>query len=378
MARVRLLCLLPDLNGGGAERMMIYLTRGLDRSRYDITLALGLRRGPYLPLVPDDIRLVELGHARGATSIASVARLMREGRYDLCFSMVSMNLTAVLARALARSRVRLILGARNHYSQSMPAEAAASRVKMAAIRLLYPRSDLVIGVSKGVTDDLVENFGLRSSKVRPIHNPIDLDRVRSQAAQPLDDPWLSGPQQIPVLVAVGKLQPAKGYPDLIDAFKIVRAATPARLVILGQGPDLPSLQAQVRAYGLEDDIRFVGFDANPYRWLARATVFVHAAHWEGFPNVLVEAMACRVPVISTDCPSGPAEILTDGVNGFLVPVGDPASHAAKTLALLRDGELRRRIVAAATERVQDFAVERVLRRYAETFEEVMGRRTTAT
>jgi glycosyltransferase involved in cell wall biosynthesis len=378
MARVRLLCLLPDLNGGGAERMMIYLTRGLDRGRYDITLALGLRRGPYLPLVPADIRLVELGHSRGATSITSVARLMREGRYDLCFSMVSMNLTAVLARALARSDVRLVLGARNHYSRSMPAEAASSRLKMGAIRLLYPRSDLVIGVSKGVTDDLVQHFGLSPAKVRPIHNPIDIDRVRSQAAQPLGDPWLSPAAEIPVLVAVGKLQPAKGYPDLIDAFRIVRSARPARLVILGQGPDQAALEARIRSYGLEADVRFAGFDANPYRWLARSTAFVHAAHWEGFPNVLVEAMACGVPVVSTDCPSGPAEIITNGRDGFLVPVGDPASHAARTLELLGDDALRARVVAAASERVQDFAVDRVLRRYAETFEEVIGRRTTAT
>ncbi len=373
MNRLRLLCLLPDLNGGGAERMMLYLARGLARTRWDITLALGLKRGPYLPLVPDDIRFLELGRSRGRTAVLDVARLLHEGRYDLCFSMVSMNLAAVLARALAHDPVRLVLGARNHYSRSLPAEASAARLKMLAIRVLYPRADLVIGVSEGVADDLVTHFGIPRAKVRAIHNPIDLERVHSQAAAPLDDPWFASDAGIPVLLAVGKLQAAKGYPDLIEAFRTVRAARPARLVILGQGPDREALEAQVARAGLGQDVRFLGFDANPYRWLARAAVFVHAAHWEGFPNVLVEAMACGAPVVSTDCPSGPAEIITDGRDGFLVPVGDTAAHAARTLALLGDPDLRARIRMAATVRVQDFTASRILERYAAAFEEVVGR-----
>lgn len=370
--RVRLLCLLPDLNGGGAERMMLYLARGLDRSRWDITLALGLKRGPYLPLVPDDITFLELGRSRGRTAVLDIARLLRGGKYDLCFSMVSMNLAAVLARTLAHDPVRLVLGARNHYSRSLPAEASAAPLKMLAIRALYPRADLVIGVSQGVTDDLVEHFGVSRAKSCAIHNPIDLERVRLEAASPLDDPWFAPDAGIPVLLAVGKLQPAKGYSDLIDSFRTIRAAGPARLAILGQGPDRNALEALVASAGLSQDVRFLGFDANPYRWLARATVFVHAAHWEGFPNVLVEAMACGAPVVSTDCPSGPAEILTDGRDGFLVPVGDTAAHARRTLALLDSSELRARVREAATLRVQAFTASRIVERYAAAFEEVIG------
>jgi glycosyltransferase involved in cell wall biosynthesis len=374
MTRRRILCLLPDLNGGGAERMMLYLVGGLDRSRYEITLALGLKRGPYLPMVPDDIDFIELGHERGVSSIGSIARLFRSGGYDLCFSMVSMNPAAVVARELSRSRVRLVLGARNHYSSSLPAEASASRLKMLAIRMLYPRADLVIGVSQGVADDLVQNFGVPRSRVLAIHNPVDLDRVRALATEPLDDPWFAPGARVPVLVAVGKLQPAKGYPDLLAAFRRVRDTMPVRLVILGEGPDRTQIESIVDRTGLRADVRLVGFDVNPYRWLSRAAVFVHAAHWEGFPNVLVEAMACGTPVVSTDCPSGPAEILTDGENGFLVPVGDMAAHAARTLALLSDPALRARIRAAADRRVEDFAVARVVARYARTFDDVIGGR----
>ena len=369
--RCRILCLLPDLNGGGAERMMLYLVRNLARERYDITLALGLKRGPYLPIVPTDISFVELGHERAADSVWAIARLFRRGSFDLCFSMVSMNLAAVLAREVSRSRLRLVLGARNHYSRSLPAEATGARFKMLAIRALYPRADLVIGVSKGVTGDLYRNFGIPKCKLRAIHNPIDIERVRTLAVEPLEHEWLQPSAKIPVLVAVGKLQPAKGYPDLLRAFRLVRDNTLVRLVVLGQGPDQPELEALVGQLGLTADVRFVGFDVNPYRWLARAAVFVHAAHWEGFPNVLVEAMAAGAPVVSTDCPSGPAEIITDGENGFLVPVGDVVSHSTRIRELLSDSALRTRIVGAADRRVEDFAVMQIVRQYAGAFEEVL-------
>lgn len=352
---------------------MLYLVRNLARERYDITLALGLKRGPYLPDVPSDISFVELGHERAAGSVGAIARLFRHGSFDLCFSMVSMNLAAVMAREVSRSRLRLVLGARNHYSRSLPAEATGARFKMLAIRGLYPRADLVIGVSEGVTRDLHRNFGIPRWKLRAIHNPIDIERVRALAVEPLDHEWVRPSARIPVLVAVGKLQPAKGYPDLLRAFRLVRDTMLVRLVVLGQGPERAALEALVGRLGLTADVRFVGFDVNPYRWLARAAVFVHAAHWEGFPNVLVEAMAAGTPVVSTDCPSGPAEIITDGENGFLVPVGDIVAHSTRTRALLSDSAMRTRIVGAADRRVEDFAVIQVVHQYADAFEEVLRR-----
>src|SRR3989442_4074528 len=174
----RLLALLPDLNGGGAERVMIYLLAGLDRSRFEPTLGLGRRRGPYLPLIPPDVEVIEFGHDSGLRSVHALSRHLRRRRFDVCFSMVSMNLAAIVARALARERVPLVLSARNHYSRSLPSEASASAVKMAAVRLLYPRAELVTCVSRGVADDLVEHFAVRPEQIRVIHNPTDLSRGR--------------------------------------------------------------------------------------------------------------------------------------------------------------------------------------------------------
>lgn len=373
MSRLRLLCLLPNLNGGGAERVMLYLCGGLDRSKFEVTLGLLKRTGPYVPLIPPHVETLTLGRSRGAYAVQDVARLFRSGRYDVSFSMVSMNLTAVLARQLSRSRIKLVLGARNHYSRSMPAEAGASRLKMAAIRMLYPHAEKVIAVSDGVAEDLADNFGIPRAKILAIHNPVDIDRIRDQARIEPNDPWLPARPDAPVLIAVGKLQPAKGYPDLIEAMALVRRETNARLLILGEGPDREAIEALIAARGLGDAVRLLGFKDDPYAYLARSTLFVHAAHWEGFPNVLAEAMACDLTLVSTDCPSGPAEIVTSGENGLLVPVSDPPALAAAVVGLLRDDGRRERMAANARASVERFRIERVVRRYAEVFEGVAAR-----
>lgn len=373
MTRIKLLGLLPNLNGGGAERMMITLVGGLHRDQFDITLALGEISGPYVPLIPSDIRVVDLGASRAAVSVPAIARLMRRERFDVSFSMVGMNLAAVLARALSLTRVGLVLGARNHYSASIPAEASASRAKMMAIRLLYPRADLVVAVSDGVRDDLVRNFGLSNDHVVAIHNPIDLERVRVLAAEPLPDPWLASTDR-PLLVAVGKLQVAKGYPDLLEAFRRLRRRVPARLAVLGEGPERPWIERYLIEHDLQTDVRLFGFQDNPFRYLARATAFVHAAHWEGFPNVLVEAMACGAAVVSTDCPSGPSEIITSGTDGLLVPVADPEALATAILHVLEEPQLRGSLIRNGLRRVEAFSPGEILRRYAAAFNAVAAPR----
>jgi len=371
MMRVRVLCLLPNLNGGGAERVMIYLLKGLDHARFDLTLGLLERIGPYLPLVPTDVPTIELGSTRVATTVAPLARIFRRGAYDVCYSMMSMNLAAVAAREIGRSDVRLVLGARTHYSSRFAAEGGAfAWLKRAQVRLLYPRADLVIGISRGVRDDLVEHFGVPPGRAGAIHNPIDLEAVRAQAAEVPDHPWLQAGSRVPVLVAVGRLQEFKGYRELLLAFRTVRREVEARLLILGDGPMQGWIREYARRNGFADDVDLVGFQRNPYAFLARATLFVHAARWEGFGNVIVEAMACGAPVVATDCPSGPREIITSDDEGLLVPVGDSAAFAAAVITLVNDAPRRERIRSAAAGRAAAFSIERIVPLYAAAFEQV--------
>lgn len=377
-APLRVLCVLPDVGGGGAERVMLYIARALDRERFRVTLALGRLRGPYLPMIPEDIEVLEFGTDSGRAAVIHLARILRERRHDLCFSMVQMNPAALLARMIARSEIPVAISARNHYSRSLRAEATSARAKAVAVRLLYPRANRVLCVSAGVRDDLVAHFGVPAERTEVIHNPIEIDRVRALALEDPGHTWFAHGATVPVAVAVGKLMEAKGYPNLLRAFRRVRDQVPARLIILGDGPLRDATLADIVRLGLGDDVALVGFRENPYAFLSRAAVLMHAAHWEGFPNVLVEAMACGTPVVSTDCPSGPAEIITDGEDGFLVPVGDAQRLADRTLDLLRDAALRERVVRAASERVLAFTASHIVERYAVSFADLAGtRRPTA-
>jgi glycosyltransferase involved in cell wall biosynthesis len=370
--RRRLLCLLPNLNGGGAERVMVNLVRGLDRSRWEITLALARRQGPYESLLPGDIEVIDFGVSRGVLALPGVIRLLASHRFDVCFSMLSLNLTATLARLLIRARTPLVLGARNHYSRSMPAEATFARGKQWAIRKLYPRAELIIGVSQGVCDDLVEQFGVSAARSLAIPNPIDLENVRAQGAAEPGVPWFEATDrpQRPTIIAVGKLMEAKGHRYLIDAMRTVGRRHGARLIILGDGPLRPTLEAQVRAGGLEEVVLLPGFQKNPYQFIARSTVFVLPSLWEGFPNVLTEAMACGTPVVATDCPSGPAEIITDGANGLLIPPRDVPALEAALDRLLGDEAGREALRARAASDVEQYGATRILARYSAAFEAV--------
>jgi len=369
MSARRLLCCLPDLHGGGAERVMAYVCRGLDRSRFSVTLALGRRRGPNLPMIPPDVEVIELGADSGRAAVGPLVGLLRQRRFDVCLSMVQMNPAIMIARALARAPLPIVLSARNHYSRSLATEARFRSVKWLAVRALYPFADKLICVSEGVRDDLVERFGVPLDRTVVIHNPVEIDRIRELAREDPGDPWLAADATVPVAVAVGKLMDAKGYPDMLRAFRAIRSRTAARLLILGEGPLRADIERRLGSLGLVDDVRLLGFRDNPYAYVARATLMLHAALYEGFPNVLVEAMACGIPVVATDCPSGPSEIITDGRDGFLVAVGDADTLAERALALLGDAGLRRAVADAASRRVQEFAAPRVVARYAMVLEE---------
>ncbi len=239
------------------------------------------------------------------------------------------------------ARLPLVLGARNHYSRSLPAEASHAPLKALAVRALYPQADLIIGVAQGVCDDLAENFGVPRARLRAIHNPLDLAGIARQATAPVDHPWLAPGADRPVILNVGKLQVAKAQADLIAAFRLVRDRLPARLVILGQGPLRQELESLTRRLGLEQDVAFLGFQNNPYAFMARSSVFVLSSAWEGFPNVLAEAMAAGPAVISTDCPSGPSEIIRDGRQRPAdARSGQPERLAAPCCGVLGDESLR--------------------------------------
>jgi glycosyltransferase involved in cell wall biosynthesis len=377
------------VGGGGAERMMVALAGGLARRGHRVDLVLGRAAGNFFDEVDPGVRVVDLGVRTILPAVPALLRLPREGvrllpaflppvpqrvlgcipalerylrqeRPDAMLSALNYsNLAAIWARRLAGVPTRLVVSERNTLSvRAQRSSERSLRALPAMIRRFYPWADAVIAVSEGVADDLARISGIPRSAIATTGNPVVSPAIAEAAAAALDHPWFL-PGEPPVVLGAGKLRPQKDFATLIDAFARVRAARPLRLVILGEGPEEGALRVRARRLGVSADVSLEGFVANPFAYMARAALFALSSAWEGLPAVLIQAMACGCPVVSTDCPSGPAEILEGGRHGPLVPVGDPAALAEaieRTLSAPVDRERLRR-------RAEDFSVERAVDRY---------------
>jgi glycosyltransferase involved in cell wall biosynthesis len=239
----------------------------------------------------------------------------------------------------------------------------------AVTRIGYGAVDLVIATSRGVARDLTRSFGVDPDRIAVLPNPVDLDRVRAAANEPIDAPW-SAPATGPLLVAAGRLADAKNYPLLIDAFAIVSRQLPARLWILGQGEREGALRQRIADRGLTNVVTLLGFQPNPWKFIARADAFVLTSRYEGFGNVLIEAMACGVPVVATASP-GTIDIVTPDVDGVLVESHDADSVAAAMRRVL-DPPTRARLADGARRSAVKFGLPMAIERYDAVLREVLA------
>ncbi len=351
-----------DLSGGGVERMRLELIRVFLARGLAVTLVLHARAGALARQVPQGCRVVVLGGRRTAQDVPRLAWFLRRARPDvLLVSLDHNNIAAMLARRLAGGRTRLVICQHN----ALSAEAEHMRGwKYRAVPLLYRllggAADGIVAVSSGVADDLARTASIARHRITVIHNPVISGDFVARAAAPLDDPWLAA-DGAPALVWVGRLVAQKDPHTLLRAFAGV--APPARLILLGEGELRPELERLVHSLGLAGRVRFAGFQANPLPWIREAHALVLSSRYEGLGNVLVEALGCGTPVISTDCPHGPREILEDGRHGALVPVGDAAALAAAMRAALAGG----RDPAALRDRAAAFTAEHAAARHLELF-----------
>ena len=354
---------LPSLNGGGAERVMVTLANAIAARGFSVDLVLASATGPYLKDVSPAVRLVDLKAGRVIKALLPLARyLHRERPVALLSAMGHANVVALLVRKLARASVRVVVSERNTISvEHSLARGMPARLSFALVRLLYPTADGICTVSQAASNDLAAFAGLAKDRVQTIYNPFDLECIARRAAEPLDHPWLAA-SQCPVVLAIGRLTEQKDYPTLLKAFARLQKQQPVRLVILGEGEQRPALEALVHELGLSDAVHLPGFVPNPMAWSARCSLFVLSSRWEGLPGVLIEAMACGAPVVSTNCPSGPDEILEGGRWGKLVPVGDvEALASAMAEVLITPGEQLPDVRLRAADFEQERAVDAYLR-----------------
>lgn len=356
---MRLALYLPSLRGGGAERVMVMLANGFVERGYAVDLVLAKAEGPFLPDVARNLHIVDLGARRVVSSLPGLVRYLRRERPRAMLSALNhANVIALLARRFAGVPTRLVVSEHAHLSLSLETVSShRGRLMSWFMRRTYPWADGVVAVSAGVADDLAQAMGLPRQRIAVVHNPVVTDDMLARAEAPLDHPWFA-PGEPPVVLGVGRLTAQKDFGVLLHAFAQLRAQRPARLMILGEGELRPELESLAQQLGIHADVALPGFRDNPYAYMRRAALFVLSSRFEGFGNVLAEAMACGTPVVSTDCPSGPAEILQDGEWGRLVPVGDAEALAGAMLATL--AETKHPDVAR---RARDFGVDQAVDGY---------------
>lgn len=353
----RIAILLPDLRAGGAERVNVHLAREEYLARgYDVDFVLMSASGQLVDEVPEGARIFDLGARRLRNVLWPLVSYLRRERPDaMRVSMWPLTCVAVVARALARSRCRVVVSDHTILSIGYQNWGRLHRVLLrTSLALTYPHADARVAVSSGVADDLAALSRIPRDRFTVIYNPIPLASPRIGAIGGSDRAERRDGRHI---ITVGSLKAAKNQATLIKAFARMARHPDDRLTIVGEGALRPDLEALARSEGVEGLVSFPGFTADPGQFYAQADLFVLSSDYEGFGNVIVEALAYGVPVVSTDCPSGPAEILDNGRYGRLVPVGDAEALAAameEALASDHDREaLRRRAADFVPSRAAD-------------------------
>ena len=352
---------------------MANLANGFAQQGLKVDLVLIQAEGNFLKSLHPSIRVIDLGVESVAiagflkfpTSLQSTGSLLKLVKYlkryrppVLLAATHYINEVAILAKILARVPTRVIVSEHTHLSkEAQRAEQVSAKLAPWAARLVYPWADGIVAVSEGVATDLSRLTGIRPNKIKVIYNPVIFPHLYQQAQLEVPHPWFLQ-KDIPIVLGAGRFVRQKDFPTLIRAFAQVLQRCPARLVLLGDGRDRIALENLIDELGIAESVWMPGFMENPYPYLKRADVFVLSSAWEGLPTVLIEAIALGTPVVSTNCPSGPAEILNNGKYGTLVPVQDPKAIAQGILDIL-NGETKQ----APQKWIHEFTLESATQRY---------------
>ncbi len=334
-SRTHVAIFLRCLFGGGTERVMVNLANSFTECDLKVDLVLAHANGPYLSQVSPKVRVIDLQCPKLAASPLKLVRyLKQEQPLTLLSALHYPSEIAIFAKHMARVSTRVVIAEQNTLSveaKNLPQQTA--RLTPLKARLFYPWADEIVAVSHGVADDLAKIIKAPRKQIRVIYNPVIPPDIWQKSQAPVTHPWFN-PGELPVILGVGRLTEQKDFPTLIRAFAQVQKVRPSRLMILGVGSERSNLDALIQQLGLENDAVILGFQENPYAYMARCAVFALSSAWEGFGNVIVEALAVGTPVVACDCPSGPAEILAGGKYGALVPVGNSSALANSILNVL--------------------------------------------
>lgn len=355
----------PFSFGRGVERVTVTLAQALAECGIRVDMVVGRGNGPYFGELNGRAQLVDLDVGSTFAGLRPLARYLRfAGPLVMLSAPDSGSVVALLARRLARVETRIVTVTHAVLSRSLKCKPGLYRRAFPhLLRRTYPTADALVAVSEWVANDLAEVARVPRSRIQVIPNPVVHEGVLAKSRDRINHPWLES-GTAPVILSVGRLNAEKNYSDLLRAFARLRRERRARLIILGDGSERADLASLANELGIADDVDLPGFVANPYGYMARASLLAQSSQYEALPTVLIEAMACGCPVVAADCPGGTREILEDGRYGRVVPMGNSQVMAQAMLETLDNPPSPKHL----RQRALDFHVDRTVARYRE----VMG------
>ncbi len=351
--------ILPDLRAGGAERVAVNIANSFVQRGYLVDMVLLSATGEFLADLRPEIRVVDLQVKRMRWVMLPLVRYLRQARPAAVLAcMWPLTITMLWARALSRVPLRVVVAEHSTWSRSelLTRWSVGWQVRT-TMHYVFPQADGIVAVSQGAADDLAHFTKLDRNDITVIYNPVVGDEKTSTSTLLMPVDWWTGTHR--KLLAVGTLKPIKDYSTLLIAFSQLRQRVDVRLLILGEGGCRSALEAQARQLGIADSVFMPGFTKDLLPYYQHADLHVLSSSGEGLPTVLIEALAAGTPVVSTDCPSGPREILCDGQFGQLVPVGDATALATAMAEYLTTSHDH----AALKARAQDFSIDKAVDQY---------------
>ena len=385
--KIKLLFFHTSLELGGGERILINILNHLDRSKFDIVLALLEKKGVFLTNVPKDIKIISIRKEEYLKNKSFFVRAFRylKDFYDICKIVNSecpdivLDITGqltpkILFARLFRRKTKFITSVHIHISECNVEALSRLKINFFFDRLFIillmracRRADKVICVSKGVAIDINKNFSVSKDKIVVIYNPLNINEIDKLKNEEIYDDWFKNNNL--KIISIGRLHALKGYEYLLKAFKLLReSGINANLIILGEGPERENLENLARNLGIDSHVILTGFKENPYKYMKNSDIFVLPSLSEAFGCAIIEAMACGIPVIATRC-SGPVDIITKDVNGLLVPVKDEKALANAIINLIMDKEKAKKLSEEGIKRVKDFDVKKIVNEYEKVFVE---------
>ncbi|MCJ8164123.1 glycosyltransferase [Pontibacter sp. E15-1] len=356
------------LNQGGIQRMILNCAEYLTNAGHDVSVVLMRQEGEYLKLLDQKVRVIPFRSANKTDLFRSFTEILQREKFDVLFTATPpLNIFAVLCKRLSHSKTKIIISERNNTASLFKDNRlTVSKLTFLAIPLFYRFADCVVAVSRGLADNLSSTARIPRQRVRTIYNPAFTNKLLQHQADAVTHPWILK-KQVPVLINVARLSIAKNHMLLIRAVEKVLETRQVKLLIVGEGPLRDVLQDEINMRGLQDHVAMVGFQLHPVSWVAKADLFVLSSDYEGFGNVVVEALATGITVVTTDCDYGPAEIINEGEFGYLAKVGDEDDLARKICYALDHPLAKEGQVGRAGE----FHEDNIMQQYSALFESLL-------